>query len=240
MVVRWMVLCAVVGCARSEEISVEIVPAAGLTTVRADVESGDFVYDGRNWSEFAVNVTSWGRAWAQERASEKRAANSWTIEPVDDVLTITADSDPGAGVDFDVVGPAEVDLEIDVQRSGRVILDDVWGSTVITAPSITGRRLQGNLDALAIDGSITVDIQPDDNGVIRIETLDGAVDVGLPFGLDYDLQIWGDPAFSLIITDLGFDDQTVGEGYFAGSRGTGAIQVNLYVSGGAATLRSIP
>ncbi|MCB9742028.1 MAG: hypothetical protein H6740_05480 [Alphaproteobacteria bacterium] len=41
--------------------------------------------------------------------------------------------------------------------------------------------------------------------MIRVETQSGDVDLTLPWGLEYDMQVWGDPDYEMIVEDMGWN-----------------------------------
>ena len=58
----------------------------------------------------------------------------------------------------------------------------------------------------------------------------------LPWGMDYDLQIWGDPDYPITVHDLGFSNVVEAPAYFAGLRGRGSTIVDIVVTGGSVTI----
>ena len=68
-----------------------------------------------------------------------------------------------------------------------------------------------------------------------LTTLKNGVGIGilaLPYGLPYDLQVWGDPEYPMAIEDLGFSNMVASDAYYAARSGNGSVRVDVYASGG--------
>jgi hypothetical protein len=121
-------------------------------------------------------------------------------------------------------------------KSGSVYLEYVEGYHTVTATSIVSTQLIGDVVFVSTGGGMDVEIWPYVDGRVFLESSGGTVDLYLPYGGDYDVEIWGDIEYGVTVTDLGFDQFYQAEDYFAGERGTGAITVEVYASGGAVNL----
>jgi hypothetical protein len=68
---------------------------------------------------------------------------------------------------------------------------------------------------------------------VTASTIDagGSVTLGLPFGLEYDLVIRGNPGQELVVDELGWDDVRLGDGFFSGFRGRGLVRINIFADG---------
>ena len=78
-----------------------------------------------------------------------------------------------------------------------------------------------------------VDVWPDAGGEVLIESSAGDTILRLPYGGAYDVEVIGDPAYEMVIEDLGFLSRFDEVGYFSGTVGDGSIRVVVYVSGGS-------
>ena len=82
-----------------------------------------------------------------------------------------------------------------------------------------------------VSGGVQGSLSPLNSDAIYIEANDD-VTLTLPWGLEYDLQIWGDPEYSITVHDLGFASVAEAPAYFAGLRGRGTVTVDIFVTGG--------
>ncbi len=228
---------AATGCVTVAQDFSETLPVIDELSVLGTLDRGDFSYSGGSESDFLIDGRSWGRGSSKENAKEHREGNAWLFESVDGVLEATGSSQfSRSGVDMDIVGPAMMDTDI-ISENGRVELNDLDGIHVVTADRVVGRGLTGDVDFFA-DFSIDVDVWPYDFGLIRVESGHSGVHLSLPYGLSYDLQIWGDPEESMVIDDLGFHTSYLGEGYFAAQSGDAAIRVDVFAYNGSVTVSS--
>jgi hypothetical protein len=207
--------------------------ADGLTRVVASLDSGDFRYQGAFGSaEYRVSGDSSAYAKTEERAAEYESGNEWTVTAAPpDLLIHTASASPYARVDIDVIGPDTADLTL--QAGGDVSLDDVAGTIEVDAEAIYAEGLGGSGSLTATSGmDVALESQVAGEWVL---TASGNTTLHLPRG-SWDVQVWGDPSQPMTIDNHDFDRSQLGEGYFAGLSGTGAVRVQVYVSGGTFTL----
>lgn len=217
------------GCVRVERGIGQTISAEGIETLSVRSERGDVFYDGRFQDRFEIYSTSWGRGGGEAAATSREAENDLTTAIYDEVLAL--DSTTGvnsAGVDHIVDGPSVMNLDIDT-RQGQVWVENVDGYHVVTASDIIGDNLSGDADFYADTMNISID--PYDDSVIRLDAF-GDVTLYLPAERAYDMTVWGDPAFEMEVTDLGFDDFLLDAGYFSGRRGLATIRVDVTISGG--------
>ncbi|MCB9766353.1 MAG: hypothetical protein H6739_41645 [Alphaproteobacteria bacterium] len=220
------------GCTTVSTPFTETFDATELYVVEGRLDNGDFNYNGAATTELAVDGLSWGHAASQGRAADRESQNRWTITPSPPALLLdTSSGASSAGVDLSITGPDLMDLDV-ISDSGLVTLQDVEGYQVVTADRITGSRLVGDVDLYARAGDLDVEVWPWVEGVVRVETESGGLDLYLPWGLEYDLQVWGDENYELVVEDLGFARSTAGVAYFAATTGFGTIRVDVYATGG--------
>jgi hypothetical protein len=163
------------------------------------------VVGGAIGSGLEVRVVSWGRAVATDKAQDRLEGNAYSVTADGEVVSLTSRStESRAGVDFEVRSPEflSVDAAID---SGHAHLEYLEGSHVVTASSVRGEGLIGEIDAYADSGDNVIAIWPYEGANIRVETWSGDNVLTLPYGLDYDLTVVGDPEYALNVQDLGFD-----------------------------------
>ena len=228
---------AATGCVTVAQDFSETLPVVDEVTVLGTLDRGDFSYNGSSETDFLIDGRSWGRGSTKDNAKEHREGNTWLFESIEGVLEATGSSQSSrAGVDMDIAGPAMMDTDI-ITENGRVNLYDVDGIHAVTADYIDGRGLTGDVDFFG-DFSVDVDVWPYDFGIIRVESRNSDVYLSLPFGLSYDLQIWGDPEEVMVVDDLGFHTSYLGEGYFAAQSGDAGIRVDVYAYNGSVTVAS--
>ena len=232
-----LLLPVMVACVQVESNFAEALSSEGVYTVLGDLDHGDFAYDGIEEEVFDIQGTSWGRGAGKKRAEKSQGANSYSIDVSSGVLEVVGrTSYRRAGIDFDLLGPDVMDMDV-VSRDGNVYLEDVAGYHIVTADEIVSTRLIGDVDFYANEG-MDVEIWPFEDGFVTLDSVGGDVVLYLPYGGDYDMQVWADPEYGLEITELGFDNfylSPVGD-YFAGSRGTESIEITVYLSGGSFSL----
>jgi hypothetical protein len=87
---------------------------------------------------------------------------------------------------------------------------------------------------------MSVEIYPDFGSLIVLQAVDGDIVLGLPFGLQYDLEVSGDWDYPMDVADLGFDAVTITPGYFASLTGGGNVVVQVFIDGGGFYLYEAP
>jgi len=234
----WLIFSTLMtGCVQYESEFSDTLSAEGVAIVSARVDRGDVYYDVDSEAQFDIFGRSWGRGTLSKKAAlRNQQANSYAVGIVDDGLLLDATSDYSrAGVDFEIDGPSYMDTDI-LTKSGTVTLEDVEGYHTVTASRIVTHRVIGDVVFVGTGMGLDVELYPYTDGYISLESSGGTVDVFLPFGGEYDVEIWGDVEYGVTVTDLGFDQFYLAEDYFAGERGSGAITVEIYASGGAVNL----
>lgn len=226
------------GCAVSQSHFEESRSAAGVGLVQVSSESGDFSYQGAQTEVFSIAGESWGVAFKEDAAHEHEDGNALAIDASGGALRLDATSRSGsAGIHLDLTGPVLMSSDISLD-DGDAELYDVIGYALVTADSVEARRLEGGADLFARDGGVVAELYPAPGESVRIEAVNGSVDLTLPFGGAYDLQVWGDPEHTLEIDDFGFHSQAMDAAYFAGRAGRGDIQVTVIATGGDVRVRS--
>ncbi len=119
-----------------------------------------------------------------------------------------------------------------VTLEGHAQLHGVDGSHVVTADSVTGTAITGSADLYAVRGGMDVEVYPDFGSVIVLQAMGGDVVLGMPFGLQYDIEVFGDWDYPMDVLDLGFDAVTVEPGYFAALTGGGNVVIEVTIQGG--------
>lgn len=225
-------------CARHEEPHREVVIVPPIDGVRARLDRGDFGYfGGQDDGAVTVDVVSWGRAGSRGRAKEKERTNDWGVSATaDGLLEVWAVSEAkGTGVDIALTGPTEVNVNAITER-GSAYLEDVLGSHVVTADEIVALGIVGEADLSAEHGSLELDIDPYTDATITLQVFKGDLFLAMPFGLDYDIEVVGDPDWGMFVTDLGFDTLYLTEEYMHAATGRGEIKVYAEVFGGTFNL----
>lgn len=222
-------------CVRVERAFQDTVPADGVESIYARVDRGSFSYRGSEMlDDFHVSGVSSGNASSQARAEEKANGNLWSVDAQDSTLVVMGESLDNGSLAFQIDGPDLLNTDIEVDN-GAIRLDGLTGSHYLTADSVVLQDLQGNVDVYARESGVSIEMM-DVWESVQVESVDGSVDLWLPYGLEYDLEIWGDPEYALTVEDLGFEDSYVGEGYFAGDAGRAIVEVTLKVYGGSVSV----
>jgi hypothetical protein len=223
-----LLLAGMVGCVSVRDEHSTVVSAAGISVLSARVEDGDLEVLGRNTQDFDITATTWGTGSRRERAADREDAVTWSAVARQGRLELDGFSRQGrSGVDFDVIGPRLVSIDA-IAESGTVDLDDVEGAHVITANRITGFTL-GDLDVFA-ESDIGLMWVPYTETDALIESR-GTVRLALPRGLEYDLTIRTDIDDPITVTELGWQDVRVGEGFFNGFSGRGTVEIDINTNG---------
>lgn len=228
-----LVSLSVVACAKAERAVSGSVPAEGIVELEATVARGDLEITGEEGSDFELSgrVIGYGGSRGQAEHRADGVGVSFAAEGAKAVLE-TSSEFRRSWADLEVTGPAVVDLDVWVER-GSLHVDGVAGRHLLTADRITTRALAGTVDLLATAGGMDVDVRPDPTGEVLLESAAGDVILRLPYGAPYDVEVIGDPAWDMIIADLGFHTEYEEAGYFAGTVGDGSIRVVVYLNGGS-------
>ena len=214
----------------------ESYPATGISTLAADVVQGDIDVQGLPSSTaFRIEGRTFGYSMSSDNAERNEDANTWDVSREGDLLTMWSRSEyMGAGVDFDVQGPSQVHTSL-ITDSGRIDISDVQGTHYLEATGVTADNVIGSTTIIAGNGGVNATLVPLTSDTIYIESNDDVV-LRVPWGMDYDLQIWGDPEYTLTVHDLGFSSVAETPGYFAGVRGRGTTTIDIVVTNGNVTV----
>lgn len=227
-----------IGCTTVQDSFTEQLSASGVDLISADLDSGTLSYTGQSTEVFTIDGRSWGMATKKDRAEDRLSGNEYSYGLSGDALLLASSSEAGlAGVDFDIYGPAAMSTSVNID-SGNVELTGMFGYQQITADRIDVTDLHGSVDLLATSGDLDAEVFPGPGDSVRIESWSGDVELTLPWGGSYDIQVWGDPEYSMLIDDLGFYSSATAPAYFAGVSGSGATRVDVFVTGGSVTVRS--
>lgn len=227
-----------VGCTTVQDTFTDQLSASGISMVSASLDSGTLSYRGVATEDFTIDGRSWGMASQAERASERLSGNTYAYGLDSGALVLQSHSDTGlAGVDFNVTGPMAMNTAIDA-ADGSVELSGLSGFQHVSARRVDVEGIYGGADLLATSGSLDAEIYPGPGDSIRIETYSGDVELTLPWGGGYDIQVWGDPEYAMEIEDLGFYSAASAPAYFAGVSGSASIRVDVFVTGGSVRIDS--
>jgi hypothetical protein len=225
------------GCFQDSLTIVDQLPAEGVTDLFADSDRGDLAYvgDGEGGT-FDIAVTQWGTGITRHEAKVARKMNEWGAVVDGALLDMWGRSPPSnAGVSFGVRGRSRMNVE-SVMVDGDVELVNVEGFHYVTANGVFGYGIAGDVDFYATRNGIDVELDPGPDSRVLIQSW-GDARLDLPFGLDYDLEVYADPAWGVNVTDLGFDNLYVAADYVRASRGEGRIRVEVWVAEGKFILR---
>lgn len=231
---RWMSMVLLVGCVRVEQSFEDTLSSEGVYFVQLVTDQGSVAYDGRALDEtFTFRGESIGRGDGRNKAAKREEGNSYDVRVFEDTLIASGTSQYNrASVNFELVGPGVMDT-VTHAVEGRVQLENVEGVHVIDAESALLRNVVGDVDLIADGGGVDAQILPwTDVANISIISSGGDVTVGLPWGLDYDFDVIGDPDYPIIIDDLGFDTFLLDGVVGVGGRGFRTIRVHIDATGG--------
>ena len=238
--IRWgtaIMLGLSVACVRYEDHFLETYDVGVTQTVMVDSERGDFDYIGSGRSTFDVDVVSWGNAGAQDVAARNEEGNEWSVVMGGGQMQLNASTAYArAGIDFTIDGPLIMDHDVFVE-SGRVHLEGVEGYQVVSASRFTSTQWIGAGEIYTTGSGADVDLWPWVGSDTLIDSVGGDVVLRLPWGGGYNIEVWGDPAYPMVIADLGFDQSVMADGYFAAERSPADAQIHVYVTGGTFELR---
>jgi hypothetical protein len=221
-----MSTAACVSVRDSESLTLD---ADGVWAASARVDNGSVQIDGvPSRDHFDVTATTWGSGSNRDAAAARELTVTWSaVVEGHELLVDGITTESRSGVDFDIVGPTLLDLDLGVD-DGNVEVNDVEGLHVVTADRISGLFV-GDVDLFA-RSSLDIGFVP----FLETDTLiesQGSVVLAVPFGLEYDLTVRGDPDDEMVITELGWDDAVFGEGFFNGRRGRGDIEIDVIAQG---------
>jgi len=223
-----------------EQTDTQTFGAWGTSEVVGEIGQGEFTYQGGTPDQFVVDVRSWGQGSSKDRAAEKRDANSWDVSQQGTQLVVAAESAyKQAGVDFDVSGPSVLGIDVSLDE-GTVNVSDVEGVHRMVAPYLYGQGVVGDLTANSLGGEAVLKVTPFLGGTVDITVEDGSLDLAIPAGLAYDLQVWSDPGFLIdVINDMGFEEDSRGEDFYAARAGDESVRVRIHAVASSVTIRAL-
>lgn len=225
--------CTVVESPIAASLSVD-----GLRFVDARLERGDFAYTGAAPHQLDVRGSAWGRA-SDEAVAQGRLEGVWFLAERQGSAAVVASgvTSSGAGADLTLSGPAILGLSVAVAQ-GSIEINRVRGHLDATADGIRVVDAVGSADLLAGWGGVTAELRPRPGDVVRIEA-EGDIELRLPWGMPYDLQVWGDPDHQVVVSDLGFQ-QVIQDGPHLGAHtGSGSVRVDIHARDGDVRIEPI-
>lgn len=200
---------------------------AGLVAVSAVVDRGDLTYVAATGTDVDLTATVWGNGSSRAKANARQETVVWSAEIDRGVLLLDGISpEPSSGVDFDVVGPIFVSVDAAL-ANGDLEVRGAEGVHVLTANTVFG-DVWG--DATVFADVVDLNFVPYEATDALIEA-SGAVTLGLPFGLAYDLTIRTNPDQPVTVAELGFQDVALGPGFFNGFSGFGDVEIDISAGG---------
>ncbi len=230
-------LAGTAGCVRTSDIYTEDLPAEGVLDVFADSDRGDFAYSGAagDVTMFEVEASVWGRGGSEKGATKRADTSDWGSQVTEGLLDIWSRSpERRSGVDFSVVGPPVVNVEA-VLLDGTATVSDVEGFHLVTANRVVGDGIVGDVDFYAARDGIDIEVFPWEGGTVLIQSF-GDVVLLLPYGMEYDLEIFADFEWGYEVAELGFDSLFLGADYVSGFTGAGKTRVEVIATGGTVYL----
>ncbi len=223
----------------AEPIAQEL-PADGVRRVVMEVEQGSLTYQGRHRADtLSLGGQAWGQASDEAVAQERLDGTDWAAGRDGDAIVARGSARSGmAGVDFDMAGPERVDVTLRT-GDGSASLDGVIGRHLVVADRVEAWDVAGSAELRATAGGVTASLAPGPGDVVRVSADGGDVVLELPWGLAYDIQVWGDPEYAMTVHDLGFQYVVEDAGYFAAIAGPGTTRVDVVVTGGAVEIRPL-
>lgn len=217
-------------CVTGERLFEETLSADGIAKVFCDTDHGNLIYSGSNPDAFSVGVRTYGRGATAAIADDAMDRVDWGATASSGRLDLWGRAHTASrGVDYTVEGPPALDLEA-VLLDGDVDLFDLTGPVVVTADTIAGAGLAGDLDLLATRGGIDVDAVPNPGATLRIEAT-GATTLRLPYGVPLDFEAFTDPDWGATIGNVGFDTLTVAPDHVRGTAGDASVRVEVHLHG---------
>lgn len=216
-------------CVQVRESDVVSLDAAGINLVSARNDRGDIrVFADRSGSTFEVEGTVWGGGSRRAAAEDRQETVRWDAQIDRDVLVIDGIAPGGRrGVDFSVVGPEIVDLDL-FTDSGTIEVGGIEGIHDLSGSSVRGTVIGDAF--ITASSSVDIDFVPYAETDMIIES-GSSVTLAIPFGLDYDLTVRGDPNDTITVDELGWDELVLGEGFINGYRGFGDVEIDIRANG---------
>lgn len=223
-------------CATATSVVEETVPAKGITALSVDVDRGDLDLRGdERRTNFRVVFDSRGYGGGQEGAQRREQDNVVGADVTGALLDVFARSPRSqARVDVAIDAPSRVDVDVEL-RNGTAFLDNLDGVHLVTADRVVADRILGNVDLFAAEDGLEAEVWPYDGGTVRIEAIGDTV-LWLPYGLEYDMDVFVDPYFPYDIAELGYDQLVLGKDAIRAFTGRRTIRVEVYVTEGSFVL----
>lgn len=226
-----LALATAPACSSTERTHTRSFAADEVTRVFCDSDRGDLVFSGSNPDTIELGVRVFARGATKGLAENRLDRVNWGAAATGDLLDLWGRTRTGSGgVDFVVQGPPDHDIEA-ILLDGKAELLDLTGDHIVTASEIVGRGLVGDLDLFATTGGIDLHADPEPGDTLILEAA-GETWLTLPYGLEYDLEVFPDPDWGAEVTDLGFDRLDASPDYVRATTGSEAIRIEVTVRGG--------
>lgn len=237
-----VVMVALVGCNRVQVTEFTSIDSTGVTLAQVETEAGAVTYDGsgpNGVEEFRIDSVKWGRGSRRTRAEDRANQSRLDINVIEEVFQAIGSGPNRSGVDIDVVGPGLIHTDV-YSGSGRAEVSNVEGIHRLEGTTLFGRNIVGEGDFFGQGGRVDLEIIPYvDGAIILVDSDGGDVNLGLPFGYDYDLTVTTDIDHTIAVEELGFDTLLFDEGLVLGRRGFRDIRVDVFVRDGDAFVYSL-
>jgi len=162
----------------------------GTISVNSDPTSSEIIITGKKYT------------WATSTAGAEAALDDITISLESDdtsptVAVLKFEAPDGSlrvnyGSDVEIVVPTNIMIDIN-SANGDIMVEQIEADTNIMLENgaINIDSTDGNVEAINTNGSVTIKARPNVNGIIRGETVNGAVFIQAPkdFGATVDLQV---------------------------------------------------
>ena len=213
--------------------------AWGLHQIDGDLGACSFKYQGADVDELTGQAIFYAQAANESAATQALEDLSAEVILEDGVASASCDlSKPErTGVELEFDGPQYLDTTL-YAPNGTVHLSSLSGMHDWHAQTIRAYDVEGDVHLLSSKGSVDLSLLPLPNSEVFLELLDTSLQLALPTGLPYDLQVWGSPDTSVSVNGLEFEKMRQEPGFFAGSNGDSDIKIRIEMTGGSATIKS--
>jgi hypothetical protein len=228
-----MAAMAATGCSRVQATDFQVLDSTGVVLADVQTQAGRVSYDGSSLvEEFRVDSTVWGTGSRRTRAEDRMNQARVDLDIVDRVFQASGSGPSRSGVDLDVIGPGVIDADV-FSASGQAQLFNVEGIHTVEGSSVVARNVIGDATFIARNGGAAIEIEPFfDVGIVTVDARNGDVELGLPFGYDYDLTVTTDFDHTIAVEELGFFDLILDDGLVLGRAGLRTVRVDVRVENG--------
>jgi hypothetical protein len=213
--------------------------AWGVYQLRADLTAGSLDYSGDGADALSGEIRNWATG-LNETAANRRlqtVLSSFSVQDGQAIASAVLEDPEHTGVDFKVAGPVYLDTIL-AAEGGALHIRSVSGQHQWRAQRVSGTDIEGDFSLVTEGGEVALSLLPLPGGEVDIEAVGGVLDLALPYGLSYDLQVWGSSDSFITVSGLGLEKFSQEDGFFAGRTGDGTIRVRIDMTGGSAYLKS--